>query len=60
MEKKYHTTGTFPKSKRGIVERGKIDTHNKMPTLTYNVVVTCTLENTEGQSRMDSPEKLAT
>jgi hypothetical protein len=28
MEKKYHTTGTFPKSKRGIVERGKIDTHN--------------------------------
>jgi hypothetical protein len=28
MEKKYHTTGTFPKSKREIVERGKIDTHN--------------------------------
>ena len=26
--KKYHTVGTFPKSNRKIVERGKIDTTN--------------------------------
>jgi len=26
--REYHNVGTFPKSNRKIVERGKIDTHN--------------------------------
>jgi hypothetical protein len=29
MKKKYHTVGTFHKSNRKIVERGKIDTTSK-------------------------------